>query len=234
MVREPARAARLAFERDAGQRRQPGRRAVRRRPRQPGRALPLLQYCLDELYRQRGDDGTLRFEVFRQLGGIEGALGVRAEQVVAALPAAQQAALPQVLSLLVAVGDEQHAVTARRPAWAALGTEAARDLVRALVEARLFVSELSGGVRRASAWLTRPCCGAGRAWRTGSTRHRQDLQVRTRVTAQAERWAAGGRPADLLLPRGSQVERRPAPAGGRRGDADAGWRANSCSAPCTA
>ncbi|HEX8603366.1 MAG TPA: winged helix-turn-helix domain-containing protein, partial [Pseudoduganella sp.] len=93
MVREPARAARLVFERDAGT----GASlddvlcdAARASPD----VLPLLQYCLDELYRQRGDDGLLRFDVFRQLGGIEGALGVRAEQVVAALPAAQQAALP--------------------------------------------------------------------------------------------------------------------------------------------
>jgi DNA-binding winged helix-turn-helix (wHTH) protein/tetratricopeptide (TPR) repeat protein len=203
MVREPARAARLAFERETYS----GASlddvlcdAARASPD----ALPLLQYCLDELYRQRGDDGTLRFDVFRQLGGIEGALGARAEQVVAALPAAQQAALPHVLSLLVAVGDEQHAVTARRPAWSALGTEPERDLVRALVEARLFVSELSGEV---------PGFGVAheallRRWPRVAEwieLHRQDLQLRTRVTAQAERWAAGGKPKDLLLPRGSQV-----------------------------
>ena len=203
MVREPARAAGLAFEREADT----GASlddvlcdAARASPD----VLPLLQYCLDELYRQRGDDGMLRFAVFRQLGGIEGALGVRAEQVVAALPAAQQAALPHVLSLLVAVGDEQHAVTARRPAWAALGTEPERDLVRALVEARLFVSELSGDV---------PGFGVAheallRRWPRVADwieRHRQDLQLRTRVMAQAGRWAAAGRPKDLLLPRGSQV-----------------------------
>ncbi|HEX8606550.1 MAG TPA: transcriptional regulator, partial [Pseudoduganella sp.] len=97
-----------------------------------------------------------------------------------------------------------HAVTARRPAWAALTTEPERDLVRALVEARLFVSELSGDV---------PGFGVTheallRRWPRVADwieRHRQDLQVRTRVTAQAERWAAARRPKDLLLPRGSQV-----------------------------
>ena len=203
MVREPARAAKLAFERDADS----GASlddvlcdAARASPD----ALPLLQYCLDELYRQRGDDGLLRFDVFRQLGGIEGALGVRAEQVVAGLPADQQAALPRVLSLLVAVGDEQNAVTARRPAWAALESDPERELVRALVEARLFVSELSGEV---------PSFGVAheallRRWPRVAgwiERHRHDLQLRTRVTAQAERWAANGKPKDLLLPRGSQV-----------------------------
>lgn len=207
MVRQPARAAQLAFEHDAAT----GASlddvlcdAARASPD----ALPLLQYCLDELYRQRGDDGTLKFAVFRQLGGIEGALGVRAEQVVAALPAAQQAALPHVLSLLVnigdAVGEEQNAVTARRTPWSALDTEAKRELVRALVEARLFVSELTGDV---------PTFGVAheallRRWPRvveWVERHRQALQVRTRVASQAERWAAAGRPRDLLLPEGIQA-----------------------------
>ncbi|TWI67538.1 AAA ATPase-like protein [Pseudoduganella lurida] len=203
MVRQPAQAAQLTFERDATT----GSRlddvlcdAARASPD----ALPLLQYCLNELYRQRGADGALRFDVFRQLGGIEGALGVRAEQIVAALPAAQQAALPQVLSLLVAVSDDQNLVTARRPAWAALATEPERDLVRALVEARLFVSELTAEV---------PGFGVAheallRRWPRVADwieRHRHALQVRTRLNAQAERWAGAGRPRDLLLPAGSQV-----------------------------
>jgi len=203
MVRQPARAAQLTFEHDAAT----GASlddvlcdAARASPD----ALPLLQYCLDELYRQRGDDGTLRFDVFRQLGGIDGALGVRAEQIVAALPAAQQAALPHVLSLLVNIGEEQNAVTARRPAWSALTHEAQRELVRALVEARLFVSELTGDV---------PTFGVAheallRRWPRvveWVERHRQSLQIRTRVAAQAERWAAAGRPRDLLLPEGMQA-----------------------------
>ena len=203
MVRQPARAAQLTFERDAAT----GASlddvlcdAARASPD----ALPLLQYCLDELYRQRGDDGTLRFDVFRKLGGIEGALGVRAEQIVAALPAAQQAALPHVLSLLVNIGEAQNAVTARRPAWSALTHEAQRELVRALVEARLFVSELTGDV---------PTFGVAheallRRWPRvveWVERHRQSLQIRTRVAAQAERWAAAGRPRDLLLPEGMQA-----------------------------
>ncbi|WP_373888296.1 transcriptional regulator [Massilia sp. YMA4] len=203
MVRQPARAAQLTFEHDAAT----GASlddvlcdAARASPD----ALPLLQYCLDELYRQRGDDGTLRFDVFRQLGGIEGALGVRAEQVVAKLPAQQQAALPHVLSLLINIGDEQSAVTARRTPWAALDSEAKRELVRALVEARLFVSELTGDV---------PTFGVAheallRRWPRvveWIERHRQALQIRTRVAAQAERWAAAGRPRDLLLPEGTQA-----------------------------
>src|SRR5450830_534257 len=203
MVRQPASAAQLTFETDAAT----GASlddvlcdAARASPD----ALPLLQYCLDELYRQRGDEGQLRFDVFRRLGGIEGALGVRAEQIVAALPATQQAALPHVLSLLVDIGEEQSAVTARRPAWSALTSEAQRELVAALVEARLFVSELAGDI---------PSFGVAheallRRWPRvveWIERHRHALQIRTRVAAQAERWQAAGRPRDLLLPEGMQA-----------------------------
>lgn len=203
IVREPARAAQLHYEFDGAS----GVGlddmlcdAARASPD----TLPLLQYCLDELYRQRGPDGSLLLAVYAQLGGIEGALGARAEQVVAALGAAQVAALPHVLSQLVNVADGEYAVTARRAPWSALFTPAERELVRALVDARLFVSELRAGV---------PSFGVAheallRRWPRAQVwiaRHRDALQVRTRIGRQAANWGAQGRPRDLLLPKGSQV-----------------------------
>ncbi|QGZ38375.1 hypothetical protein GO485_04450 [Pseudoduganella flava] len=159
---------------------------------------------MNELYRQRSEDGVLRFEVFRQLGGIEGALGVRAEEIFAGLPGEQQAALPHVLSLLVSVGEEQNAVTARRAAWASVRSDTERELVNALVEARLFVSEFTGDV---------PTFGVAheallRRWPRvveWVERHREALQVRTRIGPQSERWAVCGKPRDLLLPEGTQL-----------------------------
>ncbi|MTW12835.1 transcriptional regulator [Pseudoduganella eburnea] len=166
--------------------------------------LPLLQYTLNELYRQRDENGVLRFAVYRQLGGIEGAVGVRAEQVVSRLNPKQIAALPHVLSLLVNVGDDQGTVTSRRSPLSLLRTEDERELVRVMIEARLFVSELTGDV---------PSFGVAheallRQWPRVATwieQHRNSLQLRTRVAAQASRWADAGRSRDLLLPRGSQV-----------------------------
>ena len=166
--------------------------------------LPLLQYTLNELYRQRGEDGQLKFDVYRQLGGIEGAVGVRAEQVVARLSEAQIAALPHVFSLLVIVGEDQSSVTSRRSPLSLLRTEDERDVVRVMVEARLFVSELAGDV---------PSFGVAheallRQWPRAADwieRHRTALQLRARISSQAARWAEMGRSRDLLLPRGSQV-----------------------------
>ncbi|MES2149157.1 MAG: winged helix-turn-helix domain-containing protein [Pseudomonadota bacterium] len=203
IVREPARAASLRFERDAAS----GASlddvlcdAARGSPD----TLPLLQYCLDELYRQRGPDGALRFAVYHQLGGIEGALGARAEQTVAALGPAQVAALPHVLSQLVSVADGQFAATARRAPWSALRPGPELELVRALVEARLFVSELSAdlpsfGVAHEALLRRWPRV---QAW---IEQHRHALQVRTRIGQQAARWDASARARDLLLPRGSQL-----------------------------
>jgi tetratricopeptide (TPR) repeat protein len=203
IVRQPARAAQLRFEQDPVS----GANlddvlcdAARGSPD----TLPLLQYCLNELYRLRGEDGTLRFSVFAELGGIDGAIAARAEQVVEALEPSQRAALPHVLSLLVDLSEEQGPVTARRAAWSSLDGAEAQALVRALVEARLFVSELASDV--ASFGVTHEALL--RRWPRVADwieQHRHALQVRTRIGHDAERWAAAGRPRDLLLPRGSQV-----------------------------
>ncbi|XLZ71185.1 winged helix-turn-helix domain-containing protein [Massilia sp. SR12] len=203
MVREPAVAASLTFEKDDAT----GASlddvlcdAARGNPDM----LPLLQYTLNELYRQREQESVLRFEVYRQLGGIEGAVGVRAEQVVSRLSATQIAALPHVLSLIVNIGEEQTAVTSRRSPLAMLRTEDEKELVRVMVEARLFVSELAGDV---------PSFGVAheallRRWARVAEwieRYRGALQLRTRIENHASRWANSARSRDQLLPGGSQV-----------------------------
>ena len=202
MVRQPARAAGLSYGvRDDGAALDDELcAAARDRPD----TLPLLQYCLEELYRQRTADNQLSFTVYQQLGGIDGAIGARAEQVLTGLTQPQMAALPHVLSLLVQVAEDELAVTARPAPWAALADPAAEELVKALVDARLFTSSLHAGTAvfglaheallrrwpRVVAWVDS---------------HRQSLQVRTRIAASAARWDASGRSGDLLLPRGLQV-----------------------------
>jgi DNA-binding winged helix-turn-helix (wHTH) protein/tetratricopeptide (TPR) repeat protein len=167
-------------------------------------ALPLLQYCLNELYRLRADDGELRWEAYRHMGGLEGAIGARAELVVAALTDTQAAALPRVLSQLVSVARDDLAVTSRRAARANLHNEAERQLVQALIDARLLVSDLHGDASTFAlaheAMLRRWSRALG--W---IETHRQALQLRAAIGAQAARWQAGGGARDLLLPRGSQV-----------------------------
>ncbi|GJI92475.1 nSTAND1 domain-containing NTPase [Duganella hordei] len=166
--------------------------------------LPLLQYCLQELYRLRSADGELTHASFHQLGGLEGAIGARAEQVISALGPAQIAALPHVLSQLVLVAEDEATVTSRRVPWSALRSDAETRLVQALVDAHLFVSDLQGGA---------PAFGLAheallRRWPrvvAWIEEHRQTLQVRSRISAQAKRWQDSGRARDMLLPSGTQT-----------------------------
>jgi DNA-binding winged helix-turn-helix (wHTH) protein len=166
--------------------------------------LPLLQYCLQELYRLRSPDGELRHAAFHELGGIEGAIGARAEQIVSVLGSGQVAALPGVLSRLLLVMEEDATVTSRKVAWSDLASDSEWQLVQALVDARLFVSDLHGAT---------PVFGIAheallRRWPRvldWTAQHRSALQARNRIGLQARRWRESGRPRDLLLPAGTQA-----------------------------
>jgi DNA-binding winged helix-turn-helix (wHTH) protein/tetratricopeptide (TPR) repeat protein len=168
-------------------------------------ALPLLQYCLQELYALRSSSGELNFDAFRQLGGVEGAIAQRAEQVVARFGAAQKSALERVMSLVVVIAANEETVTSRRAPWSALKGEAERQVVDALVESRLFVSELLGDV---------PGFGIAheailRRWpriREWIEVHKNALLEHARLANQTARWVREGRSAELLLPRGKQLE----------------------------
>jgi DNA-binding winged helix-turn-helix (wHTH) protein len=203
IIRQPARAAALHFETDEARGVGLDDVLCDAAVESPD-ALPLLQYCLHELYRRRSPNGALTFAVFRELGGIDGAIGARAEQVVAGLDRAEIDALPLVLSLLVSLSEDELAVTSRRAAWSTLPPGPVHELVKALVDARLFVSGLAGGV---------PTYGIAheavlRRWPrvvAWVDNHRHALQVRARVRSQAARWQVNGKPRDLLLPRGIQV-----------------------------
>lgn len=46
-------------------------------------ALPLLQYTLQELWKQHSPEGRMTWATYRQLGGIEGALAKRAGAILA-------------------------------------------------------------------------------------------------------------------------------------------------------
>ena len=204
IIRLPALAAGLTFGIDAEGNRQLDDILSEGASRSPD-ALPLLQYTLQELYRMRSADNQLSYAAFVQLGGIEGAIGHRAEEVVGRMSDDQRAALPRLLSLVVTVSPTDDAVTGRRAPWSALQTAAERELVTTLVETRLFVSELVGA---------EPGFGVAheallRRWPRVTEwidRHRNALRVRARVAQLAKRWAVDGKPTDLLLPHGKQLD----------------------------
>lgn len=204
IIRLPAQAAALRFEVDPQTQEGLDELLCRTAGASPD-ALPMLQYTLGELYRLRSADGELGFAAYQRIGGMEGAVGARAEEVIATLGELERAALPRILGLVVTMSDDNDSVGSRRARWTALRTSAEHDLVQALVEARLFVSELVGGE-----------AGFGvaheallRRWSRASTwiaTHRESLMVRSRITQLAARWDSDGRPSDLLLPHGRRLD----------------------------
>ncbi|MDQ2822407.1 MAG: winged helix-turn-helix domain-containing protein [Pseudomonadota bacterium] len=204
MIRRPAAAARLRFDTDPATGASLDDVLCASAAGRPD-ALPLLQYCLHELYRLRTPDGILGFDAFHALGDLEGAIGQRAEQVVLGLTDAQRAALDHIMSLVIILSPDGVNVSSQRVPWPALRDEAARQAVTQLIDARLFVSDLVGGT---------PVFGIAhdailRRWprMTGwIAAHRSALGVRSRLAQQTARWREEGRRNDLLLPSGKLLD----------------------------
>ncbi len=196
IIRTPAWAADLEFEADAGSRKRLDDELRDAALAQPD-ALPLLQHTLQMLYDRCSQQRKFTFAAYDAIGGLEGAIAHRAEEVYAALPAAAQARLYAVLSRLVVVQPESDAVSARRTDRDAFDADA-HTLIDAFTAARLFV----GGLRQG-----RPSFGVAheallRQWPKAAEwvqENRRLLMARTRLQRTAERWRDEGRSRDHLL-----------------------------------
>ncbi|HEY1397355.1 winged helix-turn-helix domain-containing protein, partial [Roseateles sp.] len=143
MIRLPARAAGLSYGADeSGLNRLDDRLCID--AMQAADALPLLQYTLQQLYLHRAPGDVLAWSAYEELGGLEGAIGRRAEALLGELPVAQQEALPRLLPRLVTLGGEEASPTSRWIAASELADPQEQALVRAFVEARLLVADLAG------------------------------------------------------------------------------------------
>ena len=205
MIRLPANAAGLRFEEDPASSERlddmlrdeaAGHREI----------LPLLQFTLEELYQRRTEDGMLTLAAYRELGGVEGSLARRAETVFKDLPDTVEAELPKVLNALVSIGQEGHgAIGRKRAPWADVSTGRSRELVDTFVENRLFVTELADD---GSAVVTVAHEALLWHWprvQDWVAQNRENLRIRGRIAAAAERWHAERRTADLLLPPGKPL-----------------------------
>lgn len=208
MIRQPVGAAGLSLEVDSVTGRRLEDRLLDSAIGRPG-TLPLLEFTLEELYRRREADGTLTLAAFDDLGGVEGSLARRAEEVFAELDPEVQSAFSAVMRQLVTVVENAEVTTlAARPAPLDRLREddAAARLVDALIAARLLVTDLAreGGavVRVAHEALLRHWPRLTE-WLDGD---QEQLKSRARLRAAAFRWAEAGRDDDLLLASGKPLE----------------------------
>lgn len=191
--------------------------------------LPLLQLLLDEIWKQRTDNGEMTFAAFESLGGLTGVIIRHAHEEFQRLPLEVQEVFPDVVRELVTVvpsfngeidfrviGDRffqtrsGYTTTTCRPASMQRfpsGTPK-RQLVDAFLrpESRLLVAycadDASPQIRFAHEALFM-------SWPLGCELIFMDhgaLNIRARLERTARRWDSRGRSPDLLLPSGAQLQ----------------------------
>ncbi len=215
MIRMPAEAAGVSFEPGDGASSPVARRSgialneviAEALFHQPG-SLPLLSYLLSQLYQAdvlEAGGHMLTFATYDRLGGLDGAIATKAEEILAGLPEADRAALGPVLFALIQIGsgdgDVQRALARRVRLSSFPEGTAQRRLVDAFLDpaARLLVSDVDTGgqptVRVAhEALLTRWSLA-----REFFENNAELLKIRQRVEERLARGASAG-PKGALPP----------------------------------
>ena len=206
MIRQPAQAAGLCFEEDTSTNERLDDILRDAAAKNPG-ALPLLEFTLEELYKLRTDNGMLTFEAYKQLGGVEGALAQRAEEVYAGLEPGVKQAMDVELHSLVSIGVDDTERIARKyaPLEMLSATPETKAFVEAFVEARLFTTSLAAD---GSAIVNIAHEALLQNWprlQDWIEQNRESLRVHARVNAAATRWEKENRSREFLLSAGKQL-----------------------------
>ena len=169
----------------------------------PG-ALPLLQYTLLELWKAKQPDGTMTWESFRGLGGVEGALAARADALLAERYRPEQRDELRHLLLRLVQPGEGVADTRRRallqdivPAGGSV--EAVQALLKPLVDERLITTGYDAAAGAETVELSHEALI--RAWPTFGawiSETRADLRHQLQLEEAAKEWQASDANDDFL------------------------------------
>ncbi|HXO25975.1 MAG TPA: tetratricopeptide repeat protein [Thermoanaerobaculia bacterium] len=205
MIRRPTAAAGLRFEVDLVTEERLDDVLRDEAARNPA-SLPLLEFTLEELYKMRNEEGVLTFAAYRHLGGVEGALARRAEQVFEGLPERVQVALPVVLRALVTLAPAGEFTASKSPQQGALSlSPEVAALVDAFVRARLFVAKLADDGSATVELAHEALLGHWPRLSRWLEEDRESIRVGARVAEQAALWVQNGRSADYLLVAGKPL-----------------------------
>ncbi|POX39074.1 hypothetical protein C3486_20115 [Streptomyces sp. Ru73] len=164
---------------------------------EPG-ALPLLGFVLDRLWRAQ-ERGQLRFDAYRALGGVQGALGQQAEGIWReCVPEADEDVALRLLTGLVRVRPGGEGGPLRNVLTRAEAGEERWRIARALAARRLLVLGTDSERRETVELAHEALIGA---WPRLAERVRADgafLLWRTGLRRDLERWQAAGEPAGRL------------------------------------
>jgi hypothetical protein len=165
--------------------------------------LPLLEFTLDELWRRSQGSGILRFSDYEELGGLRGALRLRAEEVYTGLSAPVQALLPRILAAIVHIDptDERLILQSKVSLDQFSSSPECRVLINAFVAAHLFVADRTP---EGSAIIGLAHEALLREWPPAVEwieNNRGTLRLRSGIAAAAALWKNGEKREGLLLSR---------------------------------
>jgi len=209
MIRLPASAAGLLFEEDH----KTGDRLddiLRDAGVKSSGALPLLEFALEELYEQRDKDkGLLTLDAYRALGGVEGALGQRAEESFQHLGASAQESFDVVFRQLVTIGagEGEPAVRRRARKGEVETTAGARELIAGLTTDRLLVADRTEEGMIVIGLAHEAMLSSWPRLAQWVLRNRESLKIRAQVGADSNRWIENNRNPDYLYDAGLPLEK---------------------------
>ncbi|MCP5075909.1 MAG: TIR domain-containing protein [Rhodobacteraceae bacterium] len=197
VIRKPAEAVGLRFEDGLVE------RILQDVGTEPGN-LPLLEFLLTELWRMR-KSGVLTNDAYTDLGGVEGAIAARADATFEGLSPEQQNDARRLMLMLVRPGSGQEDTRER-------ATIPDDPNLQALVQTfahsdkRLLVTGEDALLGRTVEVSHEALIRNWKMLRHWIDENRDRLRARDRVRQRMLRWEGEGRPDDLLLPAGLDLE----------------------------
>lgn len=207
IVRAAAAAAGLRFEREEKTSEALDDTLIDAAARNPA-ALPLLEFALEELYRRRTALDLMTFAAYREFGGLEGAIGRRAEALHAQLPPSSQARLPELFAhlLTVRLGEGQTASALRVPRSALPAGSEVDAIVDAFVAARLLVSDRTSTGEAAISLAHEALLSHWPRLTRWVADNASFLEQRARLLLEAQQWLGHGRAPSLSIPAGERLD----------------------------
>jgi AAA ATPase domain len=200
MIRRPAMMAGLTFE-QRGDPEEGLDDVLRDAAAGNATVLPLLEFTLDELWRRSAGSGVLRFADYEAIGGLHGALRLRADEELARLPAHVRAALPKVLAAMVHTDptDERLILQNRVLLSQFDHLPDCRQFIDAFVDAHLLVADVASDGTPVIAFAHEALL---REWPPAVKwieQNRELLRLRAGITAAAALWRNSNRAKNRLM-----------------------------------
>jgi WD40 repeat protein len=166
-------------------------------------ALPLLEFCLDELYNRRTESRLVTWEAYEELGGLNGAIAKRAEDVFAELSASGKEAFPRVLAALLTVDATATSRPARHKELSVGPSE--EEVVSAFTRANLFVTDVDQAGEPTVALAHEALINSWPRVQDWVQENKDFLRLKTRLAQAGHRWRESGKDRDFLLPEGKPL-----------------------------